>query len=322
MTSRQRFHATFATGEHVCAPRHEDLREEVLAQWPDVDVTARCRLERWEQVGPPGIDLNPRPPLPAVVRTEADARAWLAAHQVADRGHIPSEEIQRLHGRDWICGLSFYRGLFQSFGVKDGDSLADHCLFLADHGDLAETMMRHMAEFTATLAAPSMDSIEFDFLLFGEPIASQHGPVISPAMFRRFVLPFYRRLIAVGKDRGIKTFIWESYGKTDTLAMLALEAGCNVLCLRHAAASGIDHLALRAKLGPEIGLIGGIDARTLWHGPAAIDAELERVVPPLLAAGRWLPMIDDRLREGVPLENFLYYRERLDAMLAVTESCG
>jgi hypothetical protein len=315
MTARQRFRATFRDGVLGCPPLHEDLRDEVLAAWGAPDVLGGCHLDRWETGGPPGVDLGPRPPLAGVVRTEADAAAWIEAYQPPFRGELPESEVLRLTARTWPLGLSFYRGLFQSFGVTDGDTLAAHCVFLADYGDLTESMMRHLAEFTARLAEPALARLDYDFLLLGEPIASHHGPVISPAMFRRFVIPFYQRLIELARAYGVETVVWESFGQVENLLPAVLSAGVNVLCLRHAAAAGTDILALRRQLPPEIGLIGGIDGRCLLAGEEAMTAEVARVVPTLLAGGRYLPMLDDRVREGVPPERFVRYRLAVEAEL-------
>lgn len=41
----------------------------------------------------------------------------------------------------------------------------------------------------------------------------------------------------------------------------------------------MDALRLRARFGPQLRLVGGIDKRAMIAGPEATDAELAQVVP-------------------------------------------
>jgi hypothetical protein len=76
----------------------------------------------------------------------------------------------------------------------------------------------------------------------------------------------------------------------------------------------MDYLSLRSEFGRELRLIGGIDLDVLRQDEGAIRRELEKVVPPLLADGGYIPMVDGRVREYIPLANYLYYRRLLEEM--------
>jgi hypothetical protein len=47
---------------------------------------------------------------------------------------------------------------------------------------------------------------------------------------------------------------------------------------------------------------------------AAIQAEVMRVVPPLLEGGGYVPMVDGRVRRYVPYENYRAYRQLIREM--------
>lgn len=319
MTPREKFRRTFVDPQ-PCAPLHsEDVRPEIRARWPRPALYDELQLERCDTAGPPGVDLGPRPGFERALASAAEAPAWYARYDPRDRGTL---DASGLAGRDWPLGLSLWRGLFQSFGVRDGDSLVDHLLFLADEAALAEALMGHLARFTTELVEPALAAIDYDFLHLGEPIASQQAPVISPRMFERYCAPYYRALLDLARSHGVRVFVWESFGQVEALLPIVLDCGFNVLNLRHCNASGTDYLALRDRLGPEIGLIGGIDWRALERGPAAIEAEVRRVMLPLLASGRYQPALDDRIREHIPPEAFAHYCRCVRAVLDHVDSRG
>ena len=73
---------------------------------------------------------------------------------------------------------------------------------------------------------------------------------------------------------------------------------------------------MRREFGRDLRLIGGIDLDALLRGKAAIRREMTRRAPRLLEQGGYIPLADGRIRAGVTLENYLYYRRRLE------EVCG
>ena len=47
-----------------------------------------------------------------------------------------------------------------------------------------------------------------------------------------------------------------------------------------------------------------------------VKREVERVVPPLLESGGYIPLLDGRVREYIPCENYEYYRELLQEIVS------
>ena len=47
----------------------------------------------------------------------------------------------------------------------------------------------------------------------------------------------------------------------------------------------------------------------------AIQREIEKKVPPLLAGGGYIPLADGRIRQDVPLKNYVYYRQLLEKVI-------
>jgi uroporphyrinogen decarboxylase len=77
--------------------------------------------------------------------------------------------------------------------------------------------------------------------------------------------------------------------------------------------AGMDAPALRRRFGPELRLGGNIAKEAVIAGPAAIDREIERLRP-LIAAGGFLPALDDMASPDMPWAHYRYLIERLQSL--------
>ena len=74
-------------------------------------------------------------------------------------------------------------------------------------------------------------------------------------------------------------------------------------------------MRLRKKFGKSLRLWGGVDKRELAKDKQAIDNHL-RALLPIVEEGGYIPTVDHTVPPDVSLENFLYYMERKQALLA------
>jgi len=74
-------------------------------------------------------------------------------------------------------------------------------------------------------------------------------------------------------------------------------------------ASGSDVVEIGREF-PELVISGGIDKRILAASKDAIDRELERILPVMIARGGYIPTCDHGVPEEVSLENYMHYRKR------------
>ena len=142
------------------------------------------------------------------------------------------------------------------------------------------------------------------------------GPLISPAMFRAFILPRYRRIMDLVRSRGVHAIFVDSDGDVSQLIPLWLEAGINGVYPMEVAA-GMDVVALRREYGRDLRMTGGIDKRVLAEGREAIDRELAAKLP-LAQEGGYIPHIDHAIPHDVPYENFAYFWEKKVALLGLS----
>jgi hypothetical protein len=167
-------------------------------------------------------------------------------------------------------------------------------MITADHLDLVKGLYRRVIE-----------EVRPDYGFIWEDMSYKNGPLISPAMFRRFLLPAYQELTAFLREMGIRIILVDSDGNVERLIPLWLEGGVTGL-LPFEVRAGMDVLSVRSRY-PQLQIIGGIEKHRLEAGKAEIDAELARVLPTMLSRGRYAAALDHWVHSEIPLENFRYY---------------
>ena len=68
------------------------------------------------------------------------------------------------------------------------------------------------------------------------------------------------------------------------------------------AKAGVNALEVKAKYGPQLTIHGALDAR-LWSDVAAIEAEIQRLVPTLKQAGGYIFAADHSIPNTVSFQN-------------------
>lgn len=256
-----------------------------------------------------------KPPL----ESEAALTAFRNAYDPETPGRFPDAWPQiaaRARQREHIVEIApWNEGLFQIIGVENGDSLARALGALCERPALAEAAMEHYADFLEAVLERFLRDITPDYALFYEPIASNHGPVIAPAMYARFAAAALGRVAACLERHGVSHRLVWSAGAVRGFIPIWLDAGLNGLYLNQAGQAGVRYRDLRREFGGRLTLFGGIDWRAVIAGPAAIDGFLETEVRPLLAMGGYVPYLDDTIRAYMPFEHFAHYRRRLDWLL-------
>jgi len=116
-----------------------------------------------------------------------------------------------------------------------------------------------------------------DAMFFGNDFGTQLDLFLSPALFRRFILPSFKRLIAVGKKHN-KIAMLHSCGSIYRIIPDLIEAGVDVLHPIQAQAMGMSAAEL-APFKKDIAFLGGIDAQSFFVNatPAQMKDEVRRV---------------------------------------------
>jgi len=187
------------------------------------------------------------------------------------------------------------------------------CMLFYDDTAFLEEMMDANADFIISMMSQILDVIDIDAFGFWEDMAYKTGPLISPEMARKYMLPRYRKVVDFLTKKGVKYIGLDSDGDIDSLIPVWLDSGLNFLYPFEVQA-GMDVIKVRKKYGKQLRIWGGVDKRAIAAGKNAIDKEIQRIMP-LVEEGGYIPHADHSIPPDVSLENYLYYLEKM------AESC-
>jgi uroporphyrinogen decarboxylase len=185
-----------------------------------------------------------------------------------------------------------------------------------DDPALIEEMMDHIVYFTNEIIEKVVRDIELDWVYVWEDMAFKTGPFISPELFKKFMVPRYRKITDLLHKHGIDIIIVDSDGNTEKLIPLWIESGVNGQWPLEVAA-GMDAVALRKEYGRDFILLGNIDKRALSKGKEEIREEVMKKVPFLLEQGGYFPSIDHLIPPDISFENFRYFVNTLREVAAL-----
>lgn len=170
-----------------------------------------------------------------------------------------------------------------------------------------------MVDFWIELFSPILSKIKVEWFNMWEDMCYKTGPLISPDLFREFMLPAYKKFTGFLRDNGVANIIVDTDGNCWELIPLFLEGGVTGLFPMEVAA-GMDIVEVR-KSFPKLQIIGGLDKRVLAQSKEDIDKELESKIPFMLKKGGYIPTGDHLIPPDVSLENFIYYRHRIEEII-------
>ena len=147
-----------------------------------------------------------------------------------------------------------------------------------------------------------------DIMFFGNDFGSQNDLLMSPDDFRKFVLPSFKRLIAVGKKYD-KKILLHSCGSIYRIIPDLIDAGVDALHPIQAKAKGMDASSL-AQYKDHLAFVGGIDAQSFFvtATPEMIKDEVRRVRE-ILGPNLIVSPSHEEILPNVPAENILAMAE-------------
>ena len=208
-----------------------------------------------------------------------------------------------------IDGGCYYWTLRSLAGVERASYL------LHDAPDLVDELFERYLTVVLEGIRRATTLVRVDLIGFGEDIAYKNGPLLSPQMFRRFILPRYRAAMQAAQAKGIDLTWYDSDGDLRQLIPDYLDVGIHTLAPCEVAANMVPS-ALRREFGKDLRLIGGIDKRAVARGRAAIDAEIERNRA-VIDEGGFLPAIDHSVSADISFDDYRYFLEAIQQALGI-----
>jgi len=204
-------------------------------------------------------------------------------------------------------------GLLQMLGVGDWESLVSACFALIERPQMVEDLLHRTTDFYCICLERVLSQVPVDYAAFYEPIASNTAPVISPAMFERFAMPGYRKVLSLLENLDVPLrILCTTGGNLSWFFPPLIEAGINGLWISNIRSAGMGYTALRRTFGPDLALIGGTDSGALSRDETAVRRAVKETATPLLEGGHYLPCLDDRPRSNIPFAQYRLFRQLLE----------
>jgi uroporphyrinogen decarboxylase len=272
---------------------HWPRRERPFADDPFDDLEADFPHNQWTGIGAPGTTLPATP----------DGYAALAAGARALRGSTDRAIIGLFGGNlfeipQFLYGIDRYleyMALYPEATLRLSEKLCE----------------MHLARLEPWLGAvgPYIDVVNF-----GDDLGSQNGPLMSPAMYRRYYKPFHSVLWHRAKELADVKVMLHSCGGFEPLLGDLVEAGLDATNPVQTTCAGMAPRHLKDTFGDRLTLWGGgCDTRhVLPHGtPAEIAAHVREQVDALSPGGGFVFQQVHNILADVPPENVIAMYEAL-----------
>jgi uroporphyrinogen decarboxylase len=195
-----------------------------------------------------------------------------------------------------VCGHLTYLLFERAWAIM---GMENFLLALLTHPQEAKAFLHGIAHFARGVFDRYLE-LGVDAISFSEDLGSQRALMISPTLFREFLLPEYLYCFENVLRAG-KIIHFHSCGCIDAIAGDLAAIGVTVL-------NPIQHRAnslarVKAETQGRMALHGGIDTAVLAHGtPADVRREVETVMAVLKPGGGYVCAPDQSI-PGIPPEN-------------------
>ncbi len=240
---------------------------------------------------------------------EIDAYPWPDPEWM-EVSHIREEALR--YGRRYaILGGEWSPFWHDAIDLLDFDDLVYR---MYDNPELVDAVMTRTAgyylELSRRIFEASGDAIDVFFI--GNDFGAQTGPMISPKLFRRFVLPQLKRLTDLGHEHG-KFVLLHCDGSIRALIPDLIAIGLDGLQSVQPLCHGMELGKLKADFGRQITFMGGIDTQALIESSADEARELTlSVLQTMMPGGGYIASPShDYLLPETPVENVIIMYETI-----------
>ena len=220
------------------------------------------------------------------------------------------KHLEKLKNRDYPVFIGTGR-TFGFFGpIREWMGVEKLCMTFYDDPGWVHEMMDFYADFIIELTKPFLEQVTPDWIQFFEDMAYRGGSMISPKLFREFMIKPYQRVLDHFRKYNVPFFMIDCDGQVNELVPLFIELGIHGMYPFEVQA-GMDILKVRSEYGKNLVIWGGLDKRKLFYSKKEIDEELEAKLPKMLELGGYVPMMDHDPPPDISFENMCYFRKRI-----------
>ncbi len=197
--------------------------------------------------------------------------------------------------------------------IRNWMGVENMAYLMYDNRETYAEMVNAIADLTCWGLDQILPKLKVDLAHSWEDICCRSGPLISPEIFDECVAPGYRKIRAKLEEYGVSLYSIDSDGDITDLVGHWLDAGVNILFPLEVGAFKGDAFKYRKKYGKSLRLMGNFDKLALEKNRAAVEAELERLMP-LMKEGGYIIIPDHHITPGVSLADYRRYLDQVRAL--------
>ena len=215
------------------------------------------------------------------------------------RWYEPAEGIVRLVGGDLAIG-AIVEGPFTRSWFPMGFSAFVKMLYT--HQDVIRRFIEKVTGFFIELGKGFIDR-GVDLIWIPDDMGYVHGPMLSPELLRRLIIPQLKKMVATFKGRGAKVLMHND-GQLMAIMGDLVDAGIDAIHPIERAA-GMSLKTMKEKYGDKITLIGNVDSKTvLQYGSFdEIRDQVSQCLGVAAPSGGYILASDHSIHEGIPSAN-------------------
>jgi uroporphyrinogen decarboxylase len=215
-------------------------------------------------------------------------------------------EAQALQAAGQPAILYAGAGIFSpAFDIRGGENL----LFdMAGNEDFAVALFGKMEVLSSGFLRAALREIGdcVDLVVTGDDLATQNGPMMSPAMYRRLIKPLHAKMFAAIRENSKAKIYLHCCGNVYKLIGDLIEVGVDLLNPIQVSAGEMgDTARLKREFGDRLSFCGGIDTQRVlpFCTPDEVRAEVRRRIRDLAPGGGYVAAAVHCIQPDVPLEN-------------------
>ncbi len=187
---------------------------------------------------------------------------------------------------------------------------------LAFNRKLVEHLVGEVGEFALEFNRRELEEMGEDAEYYGtwDDVAGQDGMMFSPALFRAYFLPTYRKLIAQNKKHGL-FFGWHVCGSVHEVLPMMIDAGIDVFDVVQTSAKDMEIENVYTLYGKDVCLHGGLDVQKLLVEKTALEVrdEVRKIKDLWGSRGGIILAPSHETLPDTPIENILAIYEEIHA---------
>ena len=240
--------------------------------------------------------------LEGTLKTDEDLENFVTPNPDDSRIYEPIEQIVKLVGGELAIG-GVVEGPFTRSWMPMG--IQTFIKMLYTNRSVIQRFIEKVTDFLIEMGKNQID-LGVDAIWIPDDMGYVHGLLMSPKLFRDFIIPPLKKMIDAFKRRGAKVLMHND-GQIMALMDDLVGAGIDAIHPLERAA-GMSLKTMKDKYGDKITLIGNVDSKTvLQYGPLGqIKEQVLECLRTAASGGGYILASDHSVHEGIPSDNIKY----------------